>query len=98
MVEFVQNEKGKHQFKVMSNSGAKLLVSKSFDSQVVAKSTLNDLRKHPVFERKTNHDGKFIVLLKNAKGEVIGKSNPYDSEAGMENGLLNLQNRLLKDS
>ncbi|MDO1514828.1 DUF1508 domain-containing protein [Maribacter confluentis] len=47
-----------------------------------------------VFERKTTTDGKFLVQLKNSLGETIGSSGLYSSEAGMENGILNIKNSL----
>ena len=46
------------------------------------------------FERKTNHDGLFLFSLKNVNGKVIGHSQLYNSEAGMENGINNLSNRI----
>ena len=46
------------------------------------------------FERKTNLQGRFLFNLKDDDGNLIGSSQLYDSEAGMENGINNLQNRL----
>ena len=59
---------------------------------------MNLTRNH--FERKTNHSGQFLFNLKDNDGNLIGQSQFYDSEMGMENGIKNLQNRLeeLKNS
>ncbi|HAI37493.1 MAG TPA: hypothetical protein DCM40_04830, partial [Maribacter sp.] len=46
------------------------------------------------FERRTNTDGKFLVELKNSTGKIVGSSGLYTSEAGMENGILNITNSL----
>ncbi len=46
------------------------------------------------FERKTNTEGKFHFSLKDDDGRIIGHSEPYDSEAGMENGIKNLQEKI----
>jgi len=46
------------------------------------------------FERKTNFNGQFFFELKNRQGQVIGSSGLYSSEAGMENGIKNLNNQL----
>lgn len=48
-------------------------------------------------ERKTNTEGKFLIELKKTNGETIGSSGLYSSEAGMENGLLNIYNSLLAE-
>ncbi len=44
-----------------------------------------------VFERKTDYNGKFLFILKNSEGKVLGNSMLYNSEAGMENGIKNLK-------
>jgi len=43
------------------------------------------------YERKTNHKGDFLFNVKNADGQLIGRSELYSSEAGMENGIRNLK-------
>jgi len=46
------------------------------------------------FERKTNHTGQFLFNLNDDDGNLIGRSQHYDSEMGMENGIKNLQTRM----
>lgn len=42
---------------------------------------------HYKYERKTNVDGKFYFVINANNREIIGKSQVYSSEAGMENGI-----------
>ena len=57
----------------------------------------NEVNPSKFFERKTNTDGKFLIELKNQNGETIGSSGFYTSEAGMENGILNISKNLTAD-
>ncbi len=96
MVEIVKNKKGDFQLHVKSSTGSSLLKSVPFKSEADAKSVLNKAISKPIFERKTNHQGKFVIALKTPEGEQIGQSNTYTSEAGMENGIKNLMQSLSK--
>lgn len=44
------------------------------------------------FERKTAANGKFHFNLKAGNGQIIGSSQMYASEAGMENGIDSVKN------
>lgn len=87
------SEKG-NQFKVQTQSGDTLLTSIAFPDKLKMDETLKNLatltltRNH--FERQTNTEGKFLFSVKDNTGRTIGYSEPYDSEAGMENGIKNL--------
>ncbi|MGB7392774.1 MAG: YegP family protein [Pricia sp.] len=85
-------------FSLQADNGFRLLNSITFSDKMELDRTLRKLdtmdltRNH--FERKTNTDGRFHFLLKNDDGQTIGQREPYDSEAGMENGIKNLRERL----
>ncbi len=85
-------------FNLMAENGGKLLKSVVFSSEAEVEKSLAELNtlrnRHDVFERKTNHEGKFLFNLKNQKGRLIAKSQLYSSEAGMENGIKNVKNRI----
>ena len=72
-----------------------MLASIAFDSKDAVHKTVAQLRATPKkplsYERKTNHSGKFQFNVKDAQGNVIGNSQLYGSEAGMENGIKNLK-------
>ncbi|WP_299432755.1 YegP family protein [uncultured Maribacter sp.] len=89
----------KYTFNLKAKSGSILLNSITFNDKVEATKTVNNLKskneKELVFERKTNFDGKFLFNLKNKKGQLIGSSKLYDSEAGLENGINNTKESIL---
>ncbi len=85
-------------FSLKTESGNTLLTSVSFPDKTEMDETIKSLgaatlnRNH--FERNTNTGGKFLFSLKDDKGGTIGHSEPFDSEAGMENGIKNLREQI----
>jgi len=101
MIKINKKEGGSFQFMLKSNNGKTLLESISFTSENELDKTLKDIKalkdsNGKFFERRTNTDGKFLVELKNSFGKIIGSSGLYSSEAGMENGILNISNSIDK--
>ncbi len=100
MIEIKKAKSNGFQFVIKSESGKTLLESIPFSDKETFDRTLTVLEKGDtpiaLFERKTNFDGKFLFNLKNDEGKTIGSSGFYSSEAGMENGIKNLKNTLLK--
>lgn len=98
MIEIKKKGAGKFGFNLNTQSGHTLLRSVEFaDEEAVMKTVkhLNPINKSNIcFERQTNHDGMFLFNLKNSGGQLIGHSQLYNSEAGMENGIKNLKNRI----
>jgi len=98
MIDIKKRGTGMFSFKLKTQSGHTLLRSVEFKEEEEAHNTvrsLNQLSENSIrFERKTNHDGRFLFNLKNANGQVIGHSQFYNSEAGMENGIKSLKNRI----
>jgi uncharacterized protein YegP (UPF0339 family) len=85
-------------FDLRTENGDTLLKSVNFSDKLEMDKTLRKLETMPLtrnrFERKTNTDGKFLFVLKDDDGQAIGHSGPYDSEAGMENGIKNLREQI----
>lgn len=98
MIEIRKGTSNDYSFCLKAESGNTLLNSIVYDNRETAKEVVNSLqaikRSRNTFERKTNHSGKFLFSLKNNNGELIGSSQLYQSEAGMENGIKNLINRI----
>ena len=99
MIKINKKKDGKFEFKLKSTNGKTLLKSVSFLSKEELDKTLKDFKdlkdtRTIFFERKTNTEGKFLVELKNQNGQTLGSSGLYTSEAGMENGILNISNSL----
>ena len=97
MVEILENSSGEYQLHFKSSNGNLLLKSVSFKNEAEAKGVLNQTFSNPIFERTTDHQGKFIIHLKTKTGERVGQSNTYSSEAGMENGIKNLKETILRN-
>jgi len=98
MIKVIQHLDNEYIFELKAESGHTLLKSVPFSDKQSAIKTANDLsrfaKKSSSFERKTNHSGQFLFNFKNSNGLVIGSSQLYNSEAGMENGIKNLANRI----
>lgn len=99
MIKIDKKKNGVYQFKVKSATGRTLLKSVPFSNKDELDKTLNDFKaqkeaKLKFFERKTNTEGKFLIILKNHNGQTVGSSALYASEAGMENGIINISNSL----
>ncbi|SRR6056297_748995 len=98
MIEIKKTTHEKFEFFVKSEAGKVLLQSVPFTDEKEVNRTVAMLTQtaSPVknFERRTNFNGQFLFELKNKEGKIIGSSGLYSSEAGMENGIKNLNNRL----
>jgi len=84
-----------YNFTVRAESGEALLNSVTFSDKKEVETIIRGLtgikKNHTIFERKTNHEGEFLFYVKNSHGMLIGQSQLYNSEAGMENGINNLR-------
>ena len=94
MIQKTKGNNNEYQFVVKSSDGGILLRSKWYNSEnevdhIVAQMVEN-LDNSIAIERTTNHNGQFQFLVKNNGNNLIGFSEPYSSEAGMENGIKNL--------
>jgi uncharacterized protein YegP (UPF0339 family) len=87
-----------YRFSLKTETGSTVLNSVAFSDKFEMDKVLRKLdtmlltRNH--FERKTNTEGKFLFSLKDDDGRTVGHSEPYDSEAGMENGIKNLREQI----
>lgn len=97
MIEIKKENENAYIFSLKAESGTTLLNSITFSNENKVKEVLRSLKSNTikVFERKTDYTGKFLFNLKNTNGNIIGSSQLYSSEAGMENGIKNLQNRII---
>lgn len=98
MIELKKDTKNTYRFCIKTGDGNSLLNSIPFSSKEDADNTIKQLsplmKRQSVFERKTDHKGKFLFALKDTNGSIIGTSQCYSSEAGMENGIKNVRNRI----
>ncbi|MEJ1222061.1 YegP family protein [Sediminicola sp. 1XM1-17] len=95
MIQIKKHKENSYRFSVNTSSGSTILESIDFSNIEDVKKSVAELQgalnERKIFERKTDHSGKFLFLLKNKEGQLIGSSQLYSSEAGMENGIKNLK-------
>lgn len=95
MINIKKYDNNTYRFEVNTTTGNTILESIDFLNIADIKMLVTDLQRaindSGIFERKTDHSGKFLFHLKNKEGQHIGNSQLYSSEAGMENGIKNLK-------
>ena len=82
---------GEYQFNLKADNGQVILTSEGYKAkdsclngvESVKKNSGNDDR----YERKEAKNGKHYFNLKASNGQVIGSSQMYEGESGMENGI-----------
>lgn len=92
MFELFQSENNqKFYFNLKAKNGQIIMSSQGYADRNGAKNGIESCKKNSTddskFERKTAKNGKFHFSLKAGNGQVIGTSQMYASEAGMENGI-----------
>ena len=92
MFELFQSENNqKYYFNLKAKNGQIILSSQGYADISGAKNGIDSVKKNSgddsKYERKTASNGKFHFNLKAGNGQIIGSSQMYASEAGMENGI-----------
>ncbi|HPG09930.1 MAG TPA: YegP family protein [Chitinophagaceae bacterium] len=87
---------GEFQFNLQAGNGQVILTSEGYTSKAACMNGVESVQKNAGddsrFERKTAANGKFHFNLKASNGQVIGSSQMYESEAGMETGIASVKN------
>lgn len=82
---------GEFQFDLKANNGQVILTSEGYSAKSGCENGIESVRKNAQddakFERKTSVNGKHYFNLKATNGQIIGKSEMYESEASRENGI-----------
>ncbi|MCJ7465426.1 MAG: YegP family protein [Maribacter sp.] len=98
MLQVIKENDNSFRFSLQTEDGGTLLTSLPFSNKLELEATVRNLhalkKSQNIFERKTNHEGRFLFCLKDAQGKQIGSSELYYSEAGMENGIKNLKKEI----
>lgn len=96
MFELKQKEGGDgFHFVLKAKNGQVILSSQVYSSKSGAKNGIESVMKNcsndDLFERKTAKNGKFYFNLKSTNGQIIGTSQMYAGESGMENGISSIK-------
>jgi len=91
MFELKNKEGANYHFTLKAKNGQVILSSEVYNSKASAENGIASVQKNAAedgrYERKTATNGKFFFNLKAGNGQVIGSSQMYSSESGMENGI-----------
>ncbi len=91
MFELKNKEGSNYHFTLKAKNGQVILSSEVYNSKSAAENGIASVKKNASddnrYERKTAKNGKFFFNLKAGNGQVIGSSQMYSSESGMENGI-----------
>ncbi|QNJ98609.1 YegP family protein [Constantimarinum furrinae] len=81
----------KYHFVLKAANGQVILSSQMYASKSGATNGVESVKKNcgddNCFERKTAKNGKFHFNIKSTNGQIIGSSQMYASESGMNNGI-----------
>ena len=82
-------------FNLKATNGQTILTSQMYSSESACFNGIESVRTNcsddTKFERKQSVNNKPYFVLKAANGQVIGNSEMYESEAGMENGIASVK-------
>ena len=85
-----------YHFVLKAKNGQVILSSQGYANKAGAMNGVESVKKNAAddskFERKTAKNGKFYFNLKAANSQIIGTSQMYAGEAGMENGIQSIKN------
>ncbi len=91
MFELKNKEGSSYHFTLKAKNGQIILSSEVYNSKSAAENGIASVKKNASedgkYERKTAKNGKFYFNLKAGNGQIIGSSQMYASESGMENGI-----------
>lgn len=89
--ELKVSSNGKYHFNLKAGNGQIILSSEMYESKSAAENGIESIKKNSGddarYERKESSNGKPYFNLKASNGQVIGKSEMYESAASMENGI-----------
>lgn len=81
----------KYHFVLKAANGQVILSSQMYASKSSATNGIESVKKNAptdsLYDRKTSSNGKFYFNLKSTNGQIIGSSQLYTSESGMNNGI-----------
>lgn len=81
----------KFHFVLKAANGQVVLSSQMYASKASAKNGIESVKKNcgddKCFERKTAKNGKFHFNILSTNGQIVGSSQMYASQSGMNNGI-----------
>jgi uncharacterized protein len=89
--EIKRAQNGEYYFNLKAANGEIILTSETYKAKAGAKNGIESVKtnspQEAQYERKASSSGKPFFVLKAANGEVIGRSEMYESEASRDKGI-----------
>jgi hypothetical protein len=86
---------GKHMFNLKAGNGQVILTSELYDSKQAAENGIASVKTNAAtdarYERKMSKNNKLYFVLTATNGQVIGQSEMYSDNPGMENGIASIK-------
>ncbi|MBS1634114.1 MAG: YegP family protein [Ferruginibacter sp.] len=86
---------GEYYFNLKADNGQIILSSEGYKTTASRDNGIESVRKNSTYDSKydkqSSSNGKFYFNLKATNGQVIGKSQMYESEAGRDNGIASVK-------
>lgn len=83
------------QFNLQAGNGQVILSSEGYSTKAACMNGIESVKKNAAddarYERKTSTNGKSFFNLKSTNGQVIGSSQMYENNAGIENGIASVK-------
>ncbi|MFN2314137.1 MAG: YegP family protein [Bacteroidales bacterium] len=90
-----KRKNGEFQFNLLAGNGQVILASEGYASKPSCMNGVKSVMKNAAdvkrFESKVAKNGKLHFNLKATNGQVIGKSEMYDSAASCDNGITSVK-------
>lgn len=82
---------GQHYFNLLATNGQVILTSEGYTTSAAMHNGIESVKKNAPedkhYDREKSKNDKFYFNLKASNGQVIGKSQMYESEASRNNGI-----------
>lgn len=86
---------GQLYFNLRADNGQVILTSEGYTSSAARQNGIDSVKKNATddgrFEKLTSSNGKAYFNLKAGNGQVIGKSQLYESETSLNNGIASVK-------
>jgi uncharacterized protein len=93
--EIKKGSSGQFSFNLKAANGEVILTSETYPEKHSAESGIDSVKANAAedshYDRKTAKNGQPYFVLRAKNGEVIGRSEMYNSAAAMENGIVSVK-------
>ncbi|HEX5743645.1 MAG TPA: YegP family protein [Flavobacteriaceae bacterium] len=98
--EISTDKRGEFRFNLKAGNGQTILASEGYKTRPSCVNGIESVRKNSQddskFERLKSKSGQSYFNLKATNGQIIGTSEMYTSESGMENGITSVKKNALE--